>query len=228
MPKKRGRPPKKTTETEKIISPPATNLTNSSTTPKKRGRPSKNTPNSKKSASTTTQRSLKEYFIESSSESENEESEDEFKPDLSIETAESSSTSEVSDKILSEAEIKNETSDTSIMNVSVKRTGKKRQILSKIKSSEATAAERSIIQLERFDPNEVIKEWKYEIDPDSKVFRKPIIPLLNEKAIAQFVSKDSKPRCVIYSCPFCNRVYTYNLVFKNHLYTCEKNTNVPQ
>jgi len=177
-------------------------VTTPSATPKKRGRPSKGSPSAKKPTPTaTTQRSIKDYLGESSPESVSEESGDDFRPETS------SASSSQSNSVVSDL---SEEPDT---NVAAKRPGKKRQVLAKLKVAEETA--RAVVQLDKFELDKVVEEWEYETDADSRVFRKPLIPLLSDKA-------------VIYSCPFCQRVYTYNLVFKNHLFTCEKNTRVPK
>ena len=88
----------------------------------------------------------------------------------------------------------------------------------------------AIIELvNTFNKDEVISEWQYELDAESKLFCKPVIPALSDAAILPFLSVKAKPpKTLIYDCPFCHRMFTYPLVFKNHLYSCSDNTNVPE
>lgn len=82
--------------------------------------------------------------------------------------------------------------------------------------------------LNEFDLNLKVSEWKYELDYDSKAFTKPTLPRLSEAAIKPFISDKSKPpKLIIYECPYCKRAFTYTLVFKNHLYSCDENKNTP-
>lgn len=83
--------------------------------------------------------------------------------------------------------------------------------------------------LNEFNQEEKISEWEYEIDSESQVFKKPKIPNLTDNAIKSFISSKSKPpKIVIYECPYCARVFTYPLVFKSHLYSCDQNKNIPE
>lgn len=82
--------------------------------------------------------------------------------------------------------------------------------------------------LDVFDVDAKIEEWQYELEPDSKCFYRPRLPSLTDKAILPFMSSKSKPpKVIFYECPFCQRPFTYPLVFKNHLYSCTMNKNVP-
>ena len=93
-------------------------------------------------------------------------------------------------------------------------------------SEEANETDENLVL--KIDIDQVIPEWKYELDLDSKLFFRPKLPLLSESAIEPFLNKNSKPpKCYIYDCPHCNKMFTYSLVFKNHLFSCSKNKNVP-
>lgn len=82
--------------------------------------------------------------------------------------------------------------------------------------------------LETFDMELKIAEWEYELDSDTKAYKKPKLPFLSDNAIKPFLNPNIKsPKLTIYQCPFCARVFTYSLPFKSHLYTCVKNENVP-
>ncbi|RMZ95090.1 general transcription factor 3C polypeptide 2, partial [Brachionus plicatilis] len=83
--------------------------------------------------------------------------------------------------------------------------------------------------LTEFNQEEKISEWEYELDSESQVFKKPKIPNLTDSAIKPFISSKSKPpKIIIYECPFCARAFTYPLVFKTHLYSCDQNKNIPE
>ena len=80
-----------------------------------------------------------------------------------------------------------------------------------------------------FDPDQKITQWDYELEPDSKTFIRPKIPCLSDAAIQPYMSSKSKPpKIIVYACPFCDKIFTYTLVFKNHLYSCSDNKNVPK
>jgi hypothetical protein len=89
--------------------------------------------------------------------------------------------------------------------------------------------ETPVIILDKFDMDAKFEKWDYELERESKAFRKPVLPGLSDEAIKPFVSSKSKPpKCVLYECPFCKRIFTYTLVFKNHLFSCAENKNVPK
>lgn len=169
--------------------------------------------------------------ISVSSESKSEEeivSEDDFKPDnlqSEEEEEESTSLSLVSEKDSIELESEGSVSDI-IIDKSSGTTPRKGATKSK-KQKESSFLESTADMVDKFNADEVIETWNYELDPETKMFTRPIIPLLSDAAVKPFLSKNAKPKCVIYNCPFCQRIFTYTLVFKNHLYSCEKNTNVP-
>ena len=82
--------------------------------------------------------------------------------------------------------------------------------------------------LDSFDMNVKIDEWELVLDSETKSFLRPKIPRLNDEAIKPFISpKSIPPKIIIYDCPFCKRIFTYSLVFKSHLYTCDSNMNTP-
>ncbi len=85
----------------------------------------------------------------------------------------------------------------------------------------------TIVLLDVFDVDFKIEKWEYELELESKAFRRPVLPGLSDEAIKPFTSSKSKPKCVLYECPFCKRIFTYTLVFKNHLFSCQANKNVP-
>jgi len=105
----------------------------------------------------------------------NEESGDDFRPEAS--SASSSQSNSVVSDLSEEADIKSEASD-----VAVKRPGKKRQVLAKLKAAEVAVI--PAVQLDKFELDKVVEEWEYETDADSRVFRKPLIPLLSDKAVS--------------------------------------------
>ena len=149
-------------------------------------------------------------------------SEDEFKPEKEVsEEEESNSSSLFSEKDSCQSV---DESDLSICELPME---KPRRGKSKRPDDSLVEAQSNAIVLEEFNAEEVIEVWNYELDQETNMFTKPIIPLLSDAAIKPYLSKNSKPKCVIYNCPFCERVFTYTLVFKSHLYSCEKNTNVP-
>lgn len=173
-----------------------------------------------------------EDAISVSSDSKSEEeviSEEDFKPENipSEEEEESISSSLVSEKdSIKSIELE---SDGSVCDIVIEKpSGRtpRKGLMAKSKK-ESALLESTANLVDKFNPDEVIEAWNYELDPETKMFTRPIIPLLSDTAVKPFLSKNSKPKCVIYNCPFCERVFTYTLVFKNHLYSCEKNTNVP-
>jgi hypothetical protein len=79
-----------------------------------------------------------------------------------------------------------------------------------------------------FDMEVKIEEYEYELDPESRVFTRPRLPMLSNAAIVPFLSaKAQPPKLLLYECPFCKRLFTYPLVFKNHLYSCVENKLSP-
>ena len=150
------------------------------------------------------------------------------------ETAESSESS-IPSEISLETSIKSEEEDENdcLIIESPKKSRSPQKLLrpgsrSNRKSHQNSLTETVIDWVDTFDPNEVVEEWTYELDQESKVFTKPVLPALSEKAIKPYLCKESKlPKIVLYKCPFCEKIFTYTLVFCNHLYSCEKNTNVP-
>lgn len=177
-----------------------------------------------------------EDAISVSSDSKSEEeviSEDDFNPD-NIPSEEEEEEESISSSLVSEKDsiksIELE-SDGSVCDIIIdkpsRRTPRKGIMAKSEKQKDSSLLESTPNLVDKFNADEVIEAWSYELDQETKMFTRPIIPMLSDTAVKPFLSKNSKPKCVIYNCPFCERIFTYTLVFKNHLYSCEKNTNVP-
>lgn len=243
IPKKRarGRPPSQSplakTAPSKTPTPTSTlkPLNLDGTTPKKRGRPRKNptptaceqtTPKQIQTTLTKYQKVKPIYdFDDEDSQPEQEESKDsgdEFKPDNVELSEESSNVSDLSEKISSS--INDESGDDSVIEVSSR--SSRKLTPGRPKNTKEINSKQNLV--EKFDPDEVIESWEYELDLESRVFMKPIVPALSDAAIQPYLTKKINSKCVLYNCPFCEKMFTYTLVFKNHLYSCEKNLNVPE
>jgi hypothetical protein len=96
------------------------------------------------------------------------------------------------------------------------------------KNTEIAQTESNKNEIDSYDINKLVEKWDYELDLESKYFKKPILPNLSEKALIQFLSKNSNKKTVIYECPFCKKIFTYPLVFKIHIFSCIDNKNVPE
>lgn len=179
-----------------------------------------------------------EDFSDSESNSKDNSSDEEFKLDSEKEEEEENDDDEISDE---EASVQSKSSKEEINQKAPKnKTYNTRRTRSKTpknnteeKAPEVTENnvenEEPEILVENFNLEEKISEWKYELDLETKAFKRPKIPSLSDEAIKPFISSKSKPpKFVVYDCPFCQRVFTYPLVFKTHLYSCEKNSNVPE
>ena len=69
---------------------------------------------------------------------------------------------------------------------------------------------------------EIIKEWSYELDEETKFFKYPKIPNLDDSLLEAYISRKTSKDYQIYSCPYCEKLFTYSLCFKTHLYSCSK------
>ena len=94
------------------------------------------------------------------------------------------------------------------------------------KSKESMAVDVPLLDV--FNLDEKIEEWKYETEPNSGLYCRPILPSLSDLAIKPYLNQKSTKKSTIYDCPFCSNHFTYNLVFKTHLFSCAKNPNVPE
>ena len=83
-------------------------------------------------------------------------------------------------------------------------------------------------QIDEFNFETKVSEWEYEPEPNCKLYCRPILPALSDLAIKPFLNSKSTKKSTIYDCPFCHIHFTYNLVFKTHLFSCSKNPNVPE
>jgi len=83
-------------------------------------------------------------------------------------------------------------------------------------------------QIDEFNLETKVSEWEYEPEPNCKLYCRPILPALSDLAIKPFLNSKSTKKSTIYDCPFCHIHFTYNLVFKTHLFSCSKNPNVPE
>lgn len=69
-----------------------------------------------------------------------------------------------------------------------------------------------------------IQNWEFILDEETKQFKYPKLPEIAESELKKFLSPKSKPKCEIFACPYCDKVFTYVLCFKTHLFSCVKNT----
>lgn len=233
--RKRGRPPKNISSTpakSPKISDFFTPKSKNSSSPEITTTPEVLTRSGRRTKSVT--KSKDAYIFDDSyiTSDQNGSESDEFRPEKAGIDGEISSEISILSAVSSENSVSLKTeSDVSIAEISAsRRTSRKTSSVKSNKSKNSTSvieAEGNL--LDKFDTNLVFEKWVYELDPEYKTFYKPILPALSDDALIPYLSKKSskKSKSTIYNCPFCQRVFTYTLVFKNHLYSCEKNTNVP-
>lgn len=178
--------------------------------------PAKKTSAKKKKVEIETEES--EYQGESSSESEHDTSDEEFKPET--------------EKSETEASTELESEDNNVLEESDFDASPTKSRTSRLRSHKFELpehAEENAPLYDVFNKDEKITEWEYEVDQETRTYQKPKIPNLTDDAILPFISTKSKPpKVIIYECPYCVRVFTYTLVFKSHLYSCEQNKNIPE
>jgi hypothetical protein len=101
---------------------------------------------------------------------------------------------------------------------------KKKKEESKLNESKPKETEKVLVASseEEIKKFEIIKEWSYELDEETKYFKYPKIPNLDDSILDEYISRKTNKNYQIYSCPYCEKVFTYSLCFKTHLYSCSK------
>ena len=249
QPKKRGRKSKaelelmnKTTvENKDTKTFEETSISKSTPSPTKktgRGRPKKDTSNEQDQQTGTkkTRIANKRQFLDeddyaelssSLEEAADDDSDDEFKLDEAeesedVDDPDENEEIEVDDK---DSDFSDESFDNKKSKSKKKSTPKKSSPSKKVQIAQAETNQN---ELDTYDINKIVEEWDYELELENKYFKKPILPNLSEKALSQFLSKKSTKKTTIYECPFCKKIFTYPLVFKLHIFSCNENNNVPE